>query len=87
MTQEHRHRFGPVIEDDKHDTLFGETSFAAGSERTSWLIGAAIQRDSYRSETFPAFNYGYTVPGLFAQIEHEAGEDLILAGSAAVRRA
>jgi iron complex outermembrane receptor protein len=82
MTQEHRHRFGPVIEDDKHDTLFGETSFAAGSERTSWLIGAAIQRDSYRSETFPAFNYGYTVPGLFAQIEHEAGEDLILAGSA-----
>ncbi|OYX16840.1 MAG: ligand-gated channel [Sphingomonadales bacterium 32-67-7] len=82
MTQDHRHGFGDVIEDDRHDTLFGEASLAGGSDRTSLLFGAAIQRDAYRSETFPAFDYTYTVPGLFAQIEHEATDDLTLAASA-----
>jgi iron complex outermembrane receptor protein len=82
MTQDHRHRFGELIEDDRHATLFGEASFAADSDRTSWLLGAAIQRDTYRSETFPAFDYTYTVPGLFAQVEHEATDDLTFAGSA-----
>lgn len=84
MTQDHRHRFGEVVEDDRHDTLFGEASFAAGSEQTSLLIGAAVQRDGYRSKTFPAFDYTFTVPGLFAQVEHEASDDLTLAGSARV---
>jgi outer membrane receptor for ferrienterochelin and colicins len=82
MTQDHLHRFGDVVEDDRHGTLFGETSFSAGSDRTSWLVGAAIQRDTYRSETFPAFDYTFTVPGLFAQVEHEATDDLTFAGSA-----
>lgn len=82
MTQDHRHRFGQVVEDDRHDTLFGEASFSAGSDRTTWLVGAAVQRDTYRSETFPAFDYTYTVPGLFAQVEHEATDDLTFAGSA-----
>jgi len=81
-TQDHRHRFGDVVEDDRHGTLFGETSFSAGSGRTSWLVGAAVQRDTYRSETFRAFDYTYTVPGLFGQVEHEATDDLTFAGSA-----
>ena len=82
MTQDHRHRFGEVVEDDRHDTLFGEASLAAGGGRTSWLVGAAVQRDSYRSDPFPALNYSYTVPGAFAQVEHEATDELTLAGSA-----
>jgi iron complex outermembrane receptor protein len=84
MTQDHRHRFGDVVEDDRHATLFAETSWSAGSDRTSWLVGAAVQRDTYRSETFPAFDYAHTVPGLFAQVEHKATDDLIFAGSARV---
>jgi iron complex outermembrane receptor protein len=81
MTQDHEHRYGDVVEDDQHGTLFGETSFAAGSDRTLWLAGVAIQRDTFRSETFPAFDYSYTVPGVFAQVEHEATDELSFTAS------
>lgn len=84
VTQDHLHRFGNVIENDRHDTLFGEGSISGLSGGTSWLAGVAIQRDSFRSETFSAFNYSYTAPGLFAQVEHDVREDLTLAGSARV---
>lgn len=84
MTQDHRHRFGSVMENDRHDTLFGEVSVSGGSGGTTWLAGAAIQRDSFRSETFSAFDYTYTDPGLFAQVERDVSENLTLAGSARV---
>jgi iron complex outermembrane receptor protein len=81
MTQNHRHVFGDVVEDDRHDTLFAEVSLAGRSDATSWVGGIAFQRDSFRSETFPAFNYGFEVPGLFAQVEHDLRPDLTLAAS------
>lgn len=84
VTQDHRHRFGSVVENDRHDTLFGELSVSGGSGGTTWLAGAAIQRDAFRSETFPVFDYTYTDPGLFAQVEHDVNGDLTLAGSARV---
>jgi iron complex outermembrane receptor protein len=82
MTQDHSHRFGAVLEDDRHDTLFGEVSFAARSDGTSWLAGLAAQRDAYRSGTFSQFDYTYTTPGVFAQVEHDLSEVVTLAGSA-----
>jgi outer membrane receptor for ferrienterochelin and colicins len=84
VTQEHRHRFGSVIENDRHDTLLGEISIGGLSGGTSWLAGAAIQRNTFRSRTFPAFDYRHTAPGLFGQIEQDVGGDLTLAGSARV---
>jgi len=81
VTQDHRHRFGGVVEDDRHSTLFAETSLAGGSEETSWVGGAAFQTDRFRSAAFPAFNYTYDVPGVFAQLEHEFSRALTLAAS------
>lgn len=82
MTTDHRHRFGAVIENDRHETAFAEASYASGFGDTTWLAGAALQTDRFRSRTFPAFGYRYTVPGVFAQAEHASREDLMLAGSA-----
>jgi iron complex outermembrane receptor protein len=82
MTQGHQHRFGDVIEDDRHSTLFGEASLAGRDEATAWLVGAAFQADLYRSKTFPAFDYSYTAPALFAQVEHDRRGDLTIAASA-----
>lgn len=82
VRQDHTHQFGAVIEDDRHDTVFSEISVARGDGATTWLAGLALQRDDYRSEAFPAFDYTYTVPAVFAQIEHELRDDLTLAGSA-----
>jgi iron complex outermembrane receptor protein len=84
MTQGHRHVFGEVVEDDRHDTLFAEGSIRGRSNATSWVGGVAFQRDSFRSATFPAFDYSYEVPGLFAQVEHDVRPDLTLATSARV---
>jgi iron complex outermembrane receptor protein len=84
VTQDHRHRFGDVVEEDRHGTLFGEASLAGRSDATSWVVGAAFQSDSFRSETFPLFDYTYEVPALFAQVEHDLRPDLTLAASARV---
>jgi iron complex outermembrane receptor protein len=73
-----------VLEKDRHDTLFGEASLAGGSERTPWIAGVAVQRDGYRSRIFPIFDYTYTVPGAFAQVEHDLRDNLTLAGSGRV---
>jgi iron complex outermembrane receptor protein len=84
MSQDHRHAFGDVVEDDRHDTAFAEASLGGRSDATSWVGGVAFQRDSFRSETFPAFDYRYEVPGLFGQVEHDVRPDLTLAASARV---
>lgn len=82
MRQEHDHRFGEVVEDDRHDTYFAEASLSGRSGPTSWVGGLAVQTDAYRSKTFPGFDYTYTVPGIFVQAEHDLNENLTLAGSA-----
>ncbi|HEX8572229.1 MAG TPA: TonB-dependent receptor [Allosphingosinicella sp.] len=84
MTQGHAHLFGDVVEDDRHDTLFAEASLSGRSKTVSWVGGAAFQRDGFRSDTFPAFDYGYEVAGLFAQVEHDLRRNLTLAASARV---
>jgi iron complex outermembrane receptor protein len=83
-TQDHRHRFGQIVEDDRHGTLFAESSLAGRSGATSWVGGVAFQRDSFRSQAFPDFDYSYEVPGLFGQVEHDVRPDLTLAASGRV---
>lgn len=83
-TQHHSHQFGSLIEDDRHDTLFGEASLAGLAGRINWIAGVAVQYDGYRSKAFPGFDYDFTVPGLFGQVELDIGERLTLVGSARV---
>ena len=84
MRQDHRHVFGEVTEDDRHETLFAEASLAGEVGRTAWVAGLAYQLDGYHSEAFPQFDYDFTVPSLFVQAEHELGDQLTLAGSARI---
>ncbi|MBP2160539.1 MULTISPECIES: TonB-dependent receptor domain-containing protein [Asticcacaulis] len=84
MSQEHGHRFGAVIEDDAHRTAFAEASIAREAEGTTWLTGLAVQLDDYKSEAFPSFDYTYTVPALFTQVEHDFRENLTVAASARI---
>jgi len=82
LTQQHDHRFGPVTEDDRHDTAFAEASVSGNTAATSWLAGVAVQRDAYRSKTFPAFDYTHSTPAAFAQVEHDLRPDFTVAASA-----
>ena len=81
VTQSHRHVFGDTVENDRHRTAFAEASIGGKAGATTWLAGAAVQLDDYRSKAFSAFDYSYTVPALFVQGELELADRLTLAGS------
>lgn len=81
VTQSHRHIFGDTVENDRHRTAFAEASIGGKAGATTWLAGAAIQLDDYRSKAFSVFDYSYTVPALFVQGEQELADRLTLAGS------
>jgi outer membrane receptor for ferrienterochelin and colicins len=84
VRQDHKHTFGDGRERDQHDTVFGELSMSNSIGATSWVWGGAVQSDGFTSETYPDFDYRFTTPGVFAQVEHDLSEDLTLAGSARV---
>ncbi len=85
-TQRHIHVFGPVTEHDRHRTLFGEVSLSGTAPRQTWVLGAALQRDSYTARATPRFDYAHTVPGVFAQDDFTAATWLTVSGSARVDR-
>lgn len=76
MTQDHDHRFGDLLEIDQHESTLLEASIAGQHGGTNWVAGIATQSESYTSDTFPAFDYDYDVPGLFGQIDHDLNTDL-----------
>jgi len=82
MNQEHEHVFGAVQEDDSHESYLIESSLSGYSDKTAWLVGAAIQAEKFDSETFEEHNYYYQVPGLFTQLDYEASDDISMSLSA-----
>lgn len=84
MVQNHLHRFGDLVEDDRHGTALAEFSLAGNAADTAWVAGAAYQVDGFRSRTFPAFDYTYRVPAVFGQIEQDVGPRFTLAASGRV---
>jgi iron complex outermembrane receptor protein len=76
--------YGTIRQNEYRSTLYGEASLAGGNVETTWLIGAAIQSDQFRSPEFAAFDYRYTVPGAFGQLEQSFGETVTISGSARV---
>ena len=82
--QDHDKRFGLLIEEDRHESFFAEKSMKGGEGKTNWVAGIAFQSEVFESDTFPAFDYQYNVPGVFGQIEHDVTEDLSLSASARV---
>ena len=47
-----------------------------------WMGGLVWQADDYASDAFPAFDYRYTAPAVFAQVERDWTEDLTVSASA-----
>ena len=63
----HDHRFGDLLERDRHLTLFGEIALRGAMGRHTWVAGAAIERDRYRPRSVPRFAHTFTSPGVFVQ--------------------
>ncbi len=65
--QAHRHEFGEVRENDRHQLAFGEVAIRGSAGKNTWVAGAATQRDAYRPRDVARFGYTYVTPALFAQ--------------------
>lgn len=81
MVQRHRHTFGEVVERDLHQTQFGEIAMAGQDGSHGWVLGAALQRESYDGDDVPAFDFDYTIPALFAQDEYAVSRALTVSAS------
>lgn len=81
MAQGHEHLFGDALEQDLHSNAFGEIAYAGSNGGHAWLVGAAIQHESYEAEDVEGFDFGYTIPSLFLQDEYSPVDWLTLAAS------
>jgi len=81
MEQHHDHQFGEIRERDRHETAFGELTLRAPAGRHTFVAGAALERDAYRSIDVPRFEYTFTVPGVFLQDDVDVARWLSLSAS------
>lgn len=82
-TQDHRHRYASVVENDEHGTGFAEVSLTGAALRGVWVLGAAYQHEQYANADVNGFDYTFTTPGLFAQHTVDLGP-VALSGSGRV---
>jgi iron complex outermembrane receptor protein len=82
----HDHRFGDLLERDRHGTAFAEVTLRASARRVTAIGGLAIERDTFRPRELGRFAYTFTVPGVFAQADAELTPWLSLSGSGRVDR-
>ena len=83
-SQNHDHRFGEIVERDRHDMLFGELAARGTLGHHTWVIGVAAEREAYRPRDIPRFAYQYVTPGVFVQDEVSVASWLSFAASARV---
>jgi outer membrane receptor for ferrienterochelin and colicins len=82
MNQEHNHDYGTTVENDSHESYLIESNLSGYADGMAWLVGLAVQSEQFSSDTIPEFNYSYNVPGLYTQLDYDAGDNLSLSLSA-----
>jgi outer membrane receptor for ferrienterochelin and colicins len=86
MGQRHEHLFGETLEQDLHSNAFSEITYGGENGGHIWLIGAALQRESYEADDVDGFDFDYTIPSLFLQNEYSPASWLMLAASGRLDR-
>lgn len=81
VEQRHVHRFGAVRENDRHRTVFGEAALTVPHGAVTYITGAAWQQESYRAADVSGFDYAYTIPAAFAQVDVDARSWLAVSSS------
>ncbi len=81
VEQRHSHRFGTVREDDRHRTWFGEAALAVPRGPFTYVVGGVLQRETYTADNVNGFDYAYTIPAAFAQLDVDANSWLSVSTS------
>ena len=84
MLQNHDKQFGAVLDDDRHESYLLESTLSGYTDSIQWLVGLAMQSESFQSQGFPSFDYTYEVPGIFTQLDYEITEEVSTSVSARV---
>ena len=84
MVQNHKKRFGDVLDDDRHESYLVESTLSGYTPSSQWVVGMAMQSDRFQSEDFSSFDYSYDVPGLFAQADYELSDHVSTSLSARI---
>lgn len=79
--QDHEHRFGAVIEPDRHVSGFGEVVLNRVLGSVDLVGGAALAIERYRADRYPLHDYQRITPAVFGQVE-QGGERAAVAVSA-----
>lgn len=86
MEQRHDHRFGPVREEDRHRTWFGEATLTIprvhAGRNVMYVVGTAFEQDGYRNATVPGFDYTHSISSAFAQLDADPAAWLSVSTSA-----
>ena len=82
----HEHRFGEVVERDRHTLLFGETTVRGTAGAHVWVAGAAIERDVFDPRDVSAFAHTFVTPGLFVQNDWRVSDRVLTSASARLDR-
>lgn len=69
MLAMHRHAYGDSIDDDRHLSGLAEVTLGRPSERSAWLLGAALPVERFRSDSVARLGYTFTAPALFGQVD------------------
>lgn len=67
--QQHAHTFGAIVERDRHANIFSEVALRGMAGSSTWVAGAAYERDTFNPRDVPRFTYTFDVPGVFAQLD------------------
>ncbi|MDA1094527.1 MAG: TonB-dependent receptor [Acidobacteria bacterium] len=84
--QWHDHQFGETLERDRHGIGFGEVTVRRAVGRHTWLVGLAVEHETYQPRDVPQFAYTFTTPGLFLQNDVDVRPWLALSMSGRVDR-
>jgi iron complex outermembrane receptor protein len=82
--QSHHHQFGTTPEKDRHLSTFAEAAITRLIGKASATLGLAANRDQYRNNDAPTFDFLYTVPAVFGQVTFDVLESVAVTASARV---
>ena len=79
--QRHGHRFGGLLEHDRHRTDFVEAALALPRGRFTTVAGVAYEGETYRAADVAGFDYTHSVPAAFGQVDVDLAARLSLSAS------
>ena len=84
--QRHGHRFGSLLEHDRHRTDFLEAALALPRGRFTTVAGVAYEGETYRAADVAGFDYTHSVPAAFGQVDVDVAARLSLSASVRAER-